>query len=343
MDNNTLQNNTKNTGERIFTDIEAELRTRFELLPSELQNAITSSEYQTKLFEIAKIHKLTFEKLGQLEMETTMVLLGMTPPDEYRTDLVEQIGLPEKDVDSIVHEINEQVFKPIRESLMKLYNKDEVETGEKINEKSISGQPVVARETEHKEPAQAGPTQEPQTQTNKTQVIQQTPAENIPKPIAPTATTPADKVAELKKMVSQAANPSQSAPKSSEPLSTARMSISEIIKKAGDMKPQLSEGTPKSTPVELNSEKEVMVSKMEAGKPYGMHTMPNTVGNIAQKEPIKEAEKTEDGIFGQIKSIFAEPKKPMDVIVKKDGDLKQGEIQQGTQNNPSGDRYREPI
>jgi hypothetical protein len=60
-----------------FEELQAELRTRFELLPEDLQNVIQSSDYQNKLFEIAKKNKWTYEQLNLLEMETTMVLLGM--------------------------------------------------------------------------------------------------------------------------------------------------------------------------------------------------------------------------------------------------------------------------
>lgn len=111
--------------------VERELKTRFELLPTELQQVITSSDYQTKLFDIAKKHKLTYERLGQLELETTMVLLGMTPPDEFKLDISEQLQLSATDLDSVVLDINDQIFKPIRDNLMNLYSEKEVSEGEK--------------------------------------------------------------------------------------------------------------------------------------------------------------------------------------------------------------------
>lgn len=127
-----IKKTTEQTSDPAFTQIEGELKTRFELLPTELQTVILSSDYQMKLFEIAKKHKLTYEKLGQLELETTMVLLGMTPPDEYKADISDQLNVKGAELDELVGEINQDVFAPIREKLMGLYTKEEVELGEKF-------------------------------------------------------------------------------------------------------------------------------------------------------------------------------------------------------------------
>lgn len=104
-----------------FEELQAELRTRFELLPEDLQNVIQSSDYQNKLFEIAKKNKWTYEQLNLLEMETTMVLLGMVNPDSYQQELATQLGKKPADLTAVIAEIKNQIFDPIRSSLMKLY------------------------------------------------------------------------------------------------------------------------------------------------------------------------------------------------------------------------------
>lgn len=110
-------------GEHVLTEIEKELKTRFELLPKDIQDMIVSDAYQQNLFETAKKYKLTYEQLGQLEMEATMVLLGMTPPDELQDDLQHELNISSVDAGFIVSDIKEQSFKQVWESLMKLYNK----------------------------------------------------------------------------------------------------------------------------------------------------------------------------------------------------------------------------
>ncbi len=144
----------------VFAQIEGELKTRFELLPTELQQVILSSDYQMHLFDVAKKYKLTYEKLGQLELETTMVILGMTPPDEYKLEVAEQMGLAGTDLDNVVAEINEKVFSPIREKLMALYSEEEVKKGEefaKAGTSVVEPAPSPYREPiEIKKPPQPG-------------------------------------------------------------------------------------------------------------------------------------------------------------------------------------------
>jgi hypothetical protein len=140
MDNNTNQNN--NSGD--YSEIEGELKARFELLPKELQDTITSSDYQMKLFEIAKKYKLTYEKLGQLELETTMVLLGMTPPEEYEEDLSEQLGMKKEELSGLVKDVNDQVFLAIREQLKKIYTNTPDSTAPKAPETVVRAYDTVS-------------------------------------------------------------------------------------------------------------------------------------------------------------------------------------------------------
>lgn len=109
-----------------FEDVKKELQTRFELLPEEIQKAITSTEYQMKLFEIAKKNKLTYEQLGTIEMETTMVLLGMTKPDDFRDEIQVELKLNDPEIDALVKDISDVVFVPVREVLKQVYDKKAV-------------------------------------------------------------------------------------------------------------------------------------------------------------------------------------------------------------------------
>jgi hypothetical protein len=112
-----------------FADVKAEMADRFTLLPEELQKVILGSNYQQQLFEIAKKHKMTFEELGTLELETTMVLLGMTRPEEYRDEIQIQLKKNESDIEALVKDINENVFTPVRGSLERVFTakKDPIE------------------------------------------------------------------------------------------------------------------------------------------------------------------------------------------------------------------------
>ncbi len=104
-----------------FSDIRGELMSRFELLPDDIKKAITDDAYQTKLFTIAKEKKMTYEELGTMETETTMVLLGMTKPEDFRDELQLELKKNDAEIDALVKNINEQVFAPIRASLERVY------------------------------------------------------------------------------------------------------------------------------------------------------------------------------------------------------------------------------
>ncbi len=113
--------NTPSVNDPQFDEIKSELFTRFELLPDDIKKAITDDGYQTKLLTIAKEQKMTYEELGILETETTMVLLGMTKPEDYRDELQLQLKKNDADIDTLVKKVNEQVFLPIRASLERVY------------------------------------------------------------------------------------------------------------------------------------------------------------------------------------------------------------------------------
>jgi hypothetical protein len=104
-----------------FAETKNELVSRFTLLPDDIKGAIMDAKYQQTLFDLAKAEKLTYEELGVLETETTMVLLGMTKPADYRDELQAELKKNDPEIDTIVKAVNEQVFAPIRASLERVY------------------------------------------------------------------------------------------------------------------------------------------------------------------------------------------------------------------------------
>ncbi len=134
----------------IIDETQKELRTRFELLPAEIQQTIISSDYQSTLFELAKKHKITYVDLGQLELETTMVLLGMTPPEELEESLSAAISKDRMTVIApLVKDIDAQIFAPIRTHLVELYDKEKVSSNTPVAAPAVP----LAQELVSKPPA----------------------------------------------------------------------------------------------------------------------------------------------------------------------------------------------
>ncbi len=97
---------------------------RFNNLQPEIQAAIMNSNYEKILYDIAQNHKLNIKEMGELEFNTTLVLLGQIHPDEYAMNLEEDLKLPKETIDAIVGEVNEQIMKNIREIIKKNFEKD---------------------------------------------------------------------------------------------------------------------------------------------------------------------------------------------------------------------------
>lgn len=185
-----------------FEDIKKEMQTRFELLPEEIQKVITSSEYQMKLFEIAKKNKLTYEQLGTIEMETTMVLLGMTKPDDFRDEVQVELKLNDPEIESLVKDISDVVFVPVREALKQVYEKKAISEAPRGAEAkpTDTGTQILAKagisiesNTETKAPANiesrldaiSGIENPPKSEPMILNPIKQTPAPTMPVPPAP--------------------------------------------------------------------------------------------------------------------------------------------------------------
>ncbi len=104
-----------------------------ETLPPELKQAIYSIDYPKKLQEIVKNNKLMIDQAGKLEAETTLVMAGIEPMDKYVGNLIKNVGLPSIQASVVAHDVNESIFKNIREALKKI--NDEILEEDKIIEK----------------------------------------------------------------------------------------------------------------------------------------------------------------------------------------------------------------
>jgi hypothetical protein len=89
-------------------------------LPKEVRDAIVSVDYNTKLEEIYKRQKLLIDQSAKLEMETSLVMIGLEPITLYTENLQRELNLPIMRVKEIAMDVNEHIFKPIRDSLQKM-------------------------------------------------------------------------------------------------------------------------------------------------------------------------------------------------------------------------------
>ena len=194
-----------------YDDVKKDLQTRFELLPEDIKQAIVADKYQENLFSIAREQKLTYEELGTLETETSMVLLGMTKPADYRDELQSELRKNDTEINALVAVINERIFAPIRNSIEKLYEAKKEpgdyikkESAEELKQNSTQATPIVTPNAIHY------PSSASVLSNADASVLASTGVVITPTPVAPIA--PTSEIADRANLLASIENPSKIAP-----------------------------------------------------------------------------------------------------------------------------------
>jgi len=96
------------------------------MLPEETRQAIDAVSWRDVILGMRKSKGYSFEQLGDLEVETELLLCGLLDPKDYPGELEKRMGIPKDKVNELVEEMNQLVFSRIREELIK--NKEQKET-----------------------------------------------------------------------------------------------------------------------------------------------------------------------------------------------------------------------
>ncbi len=89
-------------------------------LPQESRNAINRVNW--KLI-ILGLKKYTEDQLDNLEIETELLLCGITKPEDYPIELADRLHLSKEDTLSLIREMNQLVFQKIQKELQKIIEK----------------------------------------------------------------------------------------------------------------------------------------------------------------------------------------------------------------------------
>src|SRR3989338_4771438 len=121
-------------------------------LPLETVNAINAVDWKAVILGLREKKGYTFEQLGDLELETELALCGLTAPENYPRELENRMGISRGVADELTNEMNNLVFKKIREELIKnterkkIFAKKTIETEDKENERE-QGLPLLKIDT----------------------------------------------------------------------------------------------------------------------------------------------------------------------------------------------------
>jgi hypothetical protein len=109
------------------------------ILPADVKQAIISVDYKTKLQEITQRQRLLIDQAGKLEMETTLVMIGLEPLADFTGNIQREMRITETRAREIAMDVSESIFKPIRDSLQMM--------NEEVVDEEVVGKP------EEEEPA----------------------------------------------------------------------------------------------------------------------------------------------------------------------------------------------
>lgn len=110
---------------------------KYENLPEDLKEAIFSAGMAGTVKIIGDKYKLYVDKIGELENETGMVMLGLTHPKDFVSNLAQRLGVDKETAKKIAEEVNAQIFVKVRESLKKIHKLEEEKQVEEIKKEDI--------------------------------------------------------------------------------------------------------------------------------------------------------------------------------------------------------------
>lgn len=100
-------------------NIQQQIQERLEQLPTNVQEAILSAEFDQKIQFIGSSAKLHIDQLQRLSDLTMLVMLGFREMNDFKGLLQDQVGISAETAEKIANDVNQQVFLSIRESMKK--------------------------------------------------------------------------------------------------------------------------------------------------------------------------------------------------------------------------------
>lgn len=119
----------------------------FENLSDEWQEAILDVGVDEKVNEITEKYKLQLDSANTVYMETNYVILGLKKAEEFRAELAKDPKIPLQILDSLVTDINDQIFEAIRMKIIE--NREIDESFEEVSTQGIAEEVKPKQEVEN--------------------------------------------------------------------------------------------------------------------------------------------------------------------------------------------------
>ncbi|MEK7606446.1 MAG: hypothetical protein AAB458_02550 [Patescibacteria group bacterium] len=107
-------------------DFNKVIQNRLAELPESVRSAIAHINYPQQVQNLMQRFQLRLDQAGIVDREIMLVLLGMEHPDILLNNLVREGGIARDVATQIVNDLNENIFKAIKQDLVETYTKDQL-------------------------------------------------------------------------------------------------------------------------------------------------------------------------------------------------------------------------
>ena len=108
------------------TETEKIIGNQFKYLPEEIIALFANPNTNVKILEIGKKYNLNYEQLEILQTETSLLILNLTHPDDYKSELKARLNIQEENLNNTVKEIYSFISDEIIQKLKDIYNDEEI-------------------------------------------------------------------------------------------------------------------------------------------------------------------------------------------------------------------------
>ena len=93
----------------------------FYKLPTEIQDVLIRYDTSEHLWKIGEKHKLQIDKVGIMHDLSMDVMMGIIASKNFVRELQNELGIPALDASALARDIDEEIFKPIKNTMIKIY------------------------------------------------------------------------------------------------------------------------------------------------------------------------------------------------------------------------------
>jgi len=115
-------------------------------MPQESLNAIDAVDWRKVILDMKERKGYTFEQLGDLEIETELLLCGLINPLNYPKELENRMKISAEEAKMLVNEMNEFVFKKVRALLVKNIEETKLSAPPTIRAKILNNDDTVLKD-----------------------------------------------------------------------------------------------------------------------------------------------------------------------------------------------------